>query len=565
MLGTGYHKGYIASGKLKVIHRFLPEEVGTLLVYYLWLVIPSWEDMLAFSGLATTFQPNIWPGRDGISGPIGLLKPAIPYWNSIRVTRALRTAFMQACGQRIGISEWRHMSKAINRRFLRSVENAFNSIGLGLNSGSEDSDSSTEPSSGSEDEASPQVGRIHQASKKTSKAYNSLWDQQAGHTTFTANQVYGRLISRAGLIPEADILSFRTISVEWHKLLAMPSVISPNLSTRGSGKEASTASTSSKEVSSRKRRATSTFEAQQYGLRVQRLQALQEVDIDLELRKLYSNTATFRSFQRPAISAIIGGVNPLLIVMGTNSRKSLCFMLPAAASNTSCTVVIVPLLALLDDLQARCQELRIASHIWTSESPYESSSIVFTTPEAAQTALFQAFLNQQIYSGRLDRIFIDEAHQVIEGNKDFRPKLAELGRLGLRGVQIVYLTATLPPHKEAAFLDVIQYRQADITILRSSTSRPNIRYTTLLFPISSGQDLVATAITSVKELVGRRVAAGLQGLIIIYCPTKAMVNRVADVLGCYRYYSDVDTANSKADTLKAWRAASSTGAIVDNY
>jgi hypothetical protein len=35
MLGTSYHKGYIASRKLKVIHRFLPEEVGILLVYYL--------------------------------------------------------------------------------------------------------------------------------------------------------------------------------------------------------------------------------------------------------------------------------------------------------------------------------------------------------------------------------------------------------------------------------------------------------------------------------------------------------------------------------------------------
>ena len=53
------------------------------------------------------------------------------------------------------------MSKAINRRFLRLVENAFNSIGLGLNSGSEDLDSSIEPSSGSEDEVSPQVGRIY--------------------------------------------------------------------------------------------------------------------------------------------------------------------------------------------------------------------------------------------------------------------------------------------------------------------------------------------------------------------------------------------------------------------
>ena len=97
--------------------------------------------MLAASGLTTTFQANIWPNKDSISNsrqpvepaePAATLKPAIPYWTGIRVTRALRAGFVQACGQRIGLSEWRHMSKAINRRFLRSAEAAFNSIGLGL-------------------------------------------------------------------------------------------------------------------------------------------------------------------------------------------------------------------------------------------------------------------------------------------------------------------------------------------------------------------------------------------------------------------------------------------------
>lgn len=39
-LVTGYHKGYSKSGEAKIIHRYLPEEVGRLVVYYLWLVKP---------------------------------------------------------------------------------------------------------------------------------------------------------------------------------------------------------------------------------------------------------------------------------------------------------------------------------------------------------------------------------------------------------------------------------------------------------------------------------------------------------------------------------------------
>ena len=35
---TTYHKGYRSSSNIKIIHRYLPWEIGELLVYYLWLV-----------------------------------------------------------------------------------------------------------------------------------------------------------------------------------------------------------------------------------------------------------------------------------------------------------------------------------------------------------------------------------------------------------------------------------------------------------------------------------------------------------------------------------------------
>ena len=45
MIVTGVHKGFSTSGRLKIIHRFLPREVGTPLVYFLWLVLLFWEDV----------------------------------------------------------------------------------------------------------------------------------------------------------------------------------------------------------------------------------------------------------------------------------------------------------------------------------------------------------------------------------------------------------------------------------------------------------------------------------------------------------------------------------------
>lgn len=40
---TSYYKGYDNGRRLKVVQRYLPDEVGVQLVRYLWLVLPFWE------------------------------------------------------------------------------------------------------------------------------------------------------------------------------------------------------------------------------------------------------------------------------------------------------------------------------------------------------------------------------------------------------------------------------------------------------------------------------------------------------------------------------------------
>jgi hypothetical protein len=42
-----YHKGYAQTAKPKIIHRYLPREVGELMFYYLWLILPFWEHLEA--------------------------------------------------------------------------------------------------------------------------------------------------------------------------------------------------------------------------------------------------------------------------------------------------------------------------------------------------------------------------------------------------------------------------------------------------------------------------------------------------------------------------------------
>ncbi len=58
---TRYHKGYAVSGDVKVIHRYLPREVGELVVYYLWLVLPFQQRLEAAVWKKDEVSAYMWP------------------------------------------------------------------------------------------------------------------------------------------------------------------------------------------------------------------------------------------------------------------------------------------------------------------------------------------------------------------------------------------------------------------------------------------------------------------------------------------------------------------------
>ena len=56
---TSYHKGFSASQSQKCVHRFVPQEVGELVVYYLWLIEPFVRILQSSRGQMTS-SPWLW-------------------------------------------------------------------------------------------------------------------------------------------------------------------------------------------------------------------------------------------------------------------------------------------------------------------------------------------------------------------------------------------------------------------------------------------------------------------------------------------------------------------------
>lgn len=165
---TTYHKGYSITGSVKIIHRFLPKEVGELLIYYLWLVLPFCRklDLLVFQSQQQP-SPFLWPKSGGLD-----------CWSSERLSQVLRREFKAMIGVPISIIVWRHLAIAISRKHLA-------------------------------------CGGF----KRDYDVDDTAYDTQSSHTSRTAGSVYARGMEEAAGHIEARRASYRTISQEWHAFL----------------------------------------------------------------------------------------------------------------------------------------------------------------------------------------------------------------------------------------------------------------------------------------------------------------------------------------------------------
>lgn len=165
---TTYHKGYSVTGSTKIIHRYLPKEVGELLVYYLWLVHPFYRklELLALRR-QTPPSPYLWTKNES-------LEP----WDSARLSLVLQRETKQAFGVAFTIPIYRHLAIAVSRKHLECG-------GFKRDYGLED----------------------------------TRFNTQASHTTRTAGAIYARGFDEAPGQIEVRRAEYRKVSQEWHRFL----------------------------------------------------------------------------------------------------------------------------------------------------------------------------------------------------------------------------------------------------------------------------------------------------------------------------------------------------------
>lgn len=202
------------------------------------------------------------------------------------------------------------------------------------------------------------------------------------------------------------------------------------------------------------------------------------------------------------------------------------------------TVLIVPYVALLEEILRTADKLGVKPTVWTQDNPSSFGAFTVTTYDQCVHPNFLGNLHSLQQKGKLARIVLDEAHAAITDAR-FRPVMHQLGHLRLVGARIIMLSGTLPPKMVSLVARKLRVGyMASARRLRSFDTRRNAQFKL--------QESVMTDWPSeIRDLVSMYAAKKHERALVI-CYGHEDIRKLANSLGAPCYYAGQTPEQNKA-------------------
>ena len=231
----------------------------------------------------------------------------------------------------------------------------------------------------------------------------------------------------------------------------------------------------------------------------------------------------FRDGQEAIIAAALDGRDSL-VLLPTGGGKSLCYQVPALILD-GVTVVISPLISLMQDQVAQLRALGVPAAYINKSLPFEEQQAVYQQLHYGQIKLLYVAPEKVLQHEFLERLShlklalfaIDEAHCVSHWGHDFRPHYCRLNELKQRFMHVPMMALTATADKATRY-DIIEQLQLNHPYVHTgSFDRPNIRYTI--------EEKFKPMVQLLRYLKEQQNQSG-----IIYCTSRKRVDDVAEKL-----------------------------------
>jgi superfamily II DNA or RNA helicase len=248
--------------------------------------------------------------------------------------------------------------------------------------------------------------------------------------------------------------------------------------------------------------------------------------------------------QAQAAQLMVEGKRSFALITPTGSGKTMPGLLASKSFDRGRTTVwILPILAMHEQYLNRCRRYRLTCDKWHPSSTVPNTpQNLLVTIEATESERFHQFLLQLNQEGRLARVILDEAHLILT-HDDFRPVMSTLTWLGEQAIQLVLLTATLPPALQTKLFQAVSLTGP--LLLRLPTPRPNISFRVVRVPAK--EDLE-------PHVVNVHQQALVEGdKILIFCSSRSLVDSYSQTLGVPGLHAQYSSEEIH-DTIARFRA-----------